>query len=216
MKHSKGNDKLGNCGVMSRPVGDTCPSTCWFLGNGCYAEATENRFPNAREYSQNNILTQWRGIKRFIEKYADKRIHERGDWFINGKLDRRYLYNWCKALRESNKRGKIWTYTHILDKRLLTLERYGVKIYASVNTPTEAEYARSAGFSLIAYCTDIKKKKGGSRDVTTYIDLPVIGRTLVCPEQRLGRKRVTCAGTKTTTRCGWCIDGRGDVAFLEH
>ena len=42
MKVANGNDKLGKgCLVVSRPVGDTCPSSCDFLGNGCYAEQTE-------------------------------------------------------------------------------------------------------------------------------------------------------------------------------
>ena len=40
MKTAKGNDKLGkeNCIVVSRPVGDTCPPSCEFLGSRCYAE----------------------------------------------------------------------------------------------------------------------------------------------------------------------------------
>ena len=47
MKVANGNDKLGKgCLVVSRPVGDTCPSTCEFLGNGCYAEQTEKMYPN--------------------------------------------------------------------------------------------------------------------------------------------------------------------------
>ena len=47
MKTANGNDKLGkeNCIVVSRPVGDTCPSDCDFLGNGCYAEDLENIYP---------------------------------------------------------------------------------------------------------------------------------------------------------------------------
>jgi hypothetical protein len=42
MKTADGNDKLGKgCIVVSRPVGDTCPSDCDYLNNGCYAEHTE-------------------------------------------------------------------------------------------------------------------------------------------------------------------------------
>lgn len=102
-----------------------------------------------------------------------------------------------------------FTYTHIYDHRIAELQDYGVNVYASVHGETDIEEAKKAGFNLFAFATKIPKKKGGTPDAPKYIDLPVLGRTLVCPEQRMGRKRVTC------DKCKWCVEGKGNVAFLE-
>ena len=93
-----GNDKLGkNCFVVSRPVGDTCPSTCMFVGNGCYAGATERQYKNAREAAFSNVITEIGRIRSMIinaiKKGKSIRFHERGDWFLDGKLDEKYLDN---------------------------------------------------------------------------------------------------------------------------
>ena len=56
IKVSNGNSKLGdNCLVISRPVGDTCPSSCDFLHNGCYAEQTEKMYKNSRLAAMVNL-----------------------------------------------------------------------------------------------------------------------------------------------------------------
>tara|TARA_Y100000034_G_scaffold55625_1_gene68127 strand:+ start:296 stop:997 length:702 start_codon:yes stop_codon:yes gene_type:complete len=233
MKHAVGNDKLGSrCLVVSRAVGDSCPTTCLFLtmlnknGNPiCYADGTEKRFKNARQAGLDNLITSSQGIFEVLQKAVRQnrsvRIHERGDFFNDGELDKVYLVNWILAIKtiveESAKLPDIWVYTHVYDSSILELAKLGVSVYASVHTENDIELAQQAGFTLFAYCTDIRKKKGGSKDdVTTYLDLPVIGRTLVCPEQRLGRKRVTCSGGKNTISCNWCVKGKGHVAFLEH
>jgi hypothetical protein len=66
MKVANGNDKLGKgCLVVSRPVGDTCPSSCAFLGNGCYAENTEKIYPGVRPAGMQNLITE-RGRVRAI------------------------------------------------------------------------------------------------------------------------------------------------------
>lgn len=223
MKTSKGNEKLGKCIVVSRPVGDSCPSSCPFLNNGCYAEMTEKRFPQSRAAGFDNMIVKRHDVLATIEKAIDKnlsiRMHERGDFLKpNGQLDLRYVNNWVESLKKIKRgdRPNIWAYTHIYDKRLLTLAKVGVYLYASVHTDADVKTAKRAGFKLFAYCTKIRKVKGGSTDSPKFVDLPILGRTLVCPEQRLGRKRVTCAGTDETTACNWCTMGKGNVAFLEH
>ena len=99
MKTAKGNDKLGkeNCIVVSRPVGDTCPPTCDFLGNGCYAEQLEKIYPGVRPAGMQNLITEKNKIRAMLvnaeKKGHDLRWHERGDFYKNGsELDIEYLY----------------------------------------------------------------------------------------------------------------------------
>ena len=98
MKYAEGNDKLGKgCFVVSRPVGDTCPPDCDYLNNGCYAEATENQYKNARVAGFANVITEKNKIRSMIieakRKNKSIRWQERGDWFLNGELDLEYVAN---------------------------------------------------------------------------------------------------------------------------
>ena len=67
MKFANGNDKLGKgCIVVSRPVGDTCPPTCDFLGNGCYAEQLEKIYPGVRPAGMQNLITDKNRIRAML------------------------------------------------------------------------------------------------------------------------------------------------------
>ena len=65
--NKSGNEKLGsNCVVNSRAVGDTCPDSCHYLGNGCYAEAIEKRFPKSRDLGLRNVITDAGRLRAMI------------------------------------------------------------------------------------------------------------------------------------------------------
>ena len=230
MKFSNGNAKLGeNCLVVSRPVGDTCPSSCEFLGHGCYAEFTEKLFKVSRTSSMVNLVTESGKIRSML-MYAHSqgksvRLHERGDFFLNGKLDVVYLANWVKALEslKPEQRPKMWAYTHIHDKRLLILGELGVNLYASVSTKRQLNKAKKVGFKLFAWA-DIqqniskRKKNKPHSHLPSYVSLAG-EKFLVCPEQRKGRTKVTCTGTCETVKCGYCTGQNGqtgNVVFLMH
>jgi len=228
MKIAEGNDKLGkNCFVVSRAVGDTCPSSCQFLGNGCYAEATEKRFPVARKAGLANMVTEWGQIRSLlltaVKKEMSIRIHERGDFGQDDAVDVEYVNSWVKACESVVADGvelpKIWVYTHFYDSILTkSLSKY-MMLYASVHNKVDIRKAKKAGFKRFAFIdTDHnfmpKKRKGGSHDAPKYVEFEGI-RLLVCPEQRRGRKLVTCTGSKNTTACQWCLKGN-DVAFIKH
>jgi hypothetical protein len=216
MKYTKtGNEKLGKkVNILNRPVGTTCPASCWFLNNGCYAQFTERRFPNSRSLAENNLIVKKEDIKEILEDTVkhDKilRIHERGDFKKEGKIDGKYLKAWKLALKTIKKLPHIWTYTHVLSKQISDLQNFGVNVYASVHSEQEYHKAKDKGFKLFAWVLKDKKKKGGSKDYPKFVDLPVLGRTLVCPEHRRGRQQVTCE------KCKWCSEGKGNVVFLTH
>ena len=165
MKTADGNDKLGKgCIVVSRPVGDTCPPDCDYLNNGCYAEATENQYKNARVAGFANIVTEKNKIRAMIldakKRKKSIRWHERGDWFLNGELDLDYLANvtWaCESiLADGDSLPDMWFYTHIYDDRLVSLEKY-MNVYASVHDDKDMGEAMAQGFKLFAWCdSDMK------------------------------------------------------------
>lgn len=214
MKYSVGNEKLGkNCLVVSREVGPTCPTSCFFLNNGCYAQKTEKRFPAAKKAGAANISVSTQELEDLINEAIKKsksiRCHERGDFGQNDKIDKSYVDSWATACKNIISQGKnlpkIWAYTHFYDSYLWeTLSPY-IMLYASVHNEENIKEAKNAGFTRFAHISDLNKN-----DAPKYVE-----KALVCPEQRMGRDRVTCTGNNETTACKWCLTGK-DVVFLKH
>jgi hypothetical protein len=237
MQFSKGNEKLGDgCLVVSRAVGDTCPSSCDFLGNGCYAENTENIFKNSRAVGLRNMITEKNLIRAMIVEAIKKEVairwHERGDFFKNGELDMEYVGNivWaCESLLSEGKElPEMWVYSHIYDSRIVNhLSKYMV-VYASVHNSDHKEAASNAGFKYFAWCdTDNvyspKKPRGKAKVEAWRKALPKLAiidneRYITCPEMRRGRQAggVTCTGTKDSVECNLCVKGLANVLFLNH
>jgi len=234
MKTADGNDKLGKgCIVVSRPVGDTCPPDCDYLGNGCYAEATENQYKNARTAGFANVITEKNKIRAMIleAKRREKSIrwHERGDWFLNGELDLDYVANvtWaCESiLADGTSLPDMWFYTHIYDDRLVSLEKY-MNVYASVHNNEDMGAALAQGFKLFAWCDSDEKiaKKRPKRKAAAEVwrkslpKLVVLNDTkfITCPEIRRGRGVVTCTPTEGSVDCNLCVKGLANVLFPSH
>lgn len=222
MKFSLSNAKVGDAVITSRPVGDTCPTSCHYLHNGCYAEQTEKLYPNTRKAGFENLITDRNKIRSmFIHaktKGLDVRLHERGDFLKDGVLDTKLIHDIIWAL-EGIDPPNIWFYTHVYEKEILKLEKYGVAVYASVHNREQYRKAKKLGFKLFAFNDTnnkfTKHSRKGNRDAPKYIE--TWGeKFLVCPEQRLGRKKVTCCGTKDTTACNYCVTGKGHVLFINH
>ena len=239
MKTAKGNDKLGkeNCIVVSRPVGDTCPPTCDFLGNGCYAEQLEKIYPGVRPAGMQNLITEKNKIRAMLvnaeKKGNDLRWHERGDFYKNGsELDIEYIDNilWaCRSiLAEGGKLPKMWTYTHIYDPKLSRILGKYVTMYASVHNEDDVKKAKAAGFTLFAWCDSDKKvapkrprgNKNGVADKwrSNLPKLVVLGgdKYITCPEIRRGRGVVTCTKSKNSVNCQLCVKGLANVLFPSH
>jgi hypothetical protein len=235
MKTANGNDKLGkeNCIVVSRPVGDTCPSSCAFLGNGCYAEQTEKIYPGVRPAGMQNVITERGRIRSMIidaeRKGKSIRWHERGDWFLNGKLDTDYVDNvvWaCESiLADGGRLPDMWFYTHIYDSRLVSLDKY-MAVYASVHNAQDVLDAKAVGFKLFAWCDSdekiaTKRPRGKVKAQQWRDSLPKLvvidnEKYVTCPEIRRGRGVVTCTPTKNSVACNLCVKGLGNVLFPSH
>jgi len=237
MQFSKGNEKLGDgCLVVSRAVGDTCPPSCDFLGDGCYAEATENLFKNSRAVGLRNIITDKNLIRAMILEAIKKnvaiRYHERGDFMKNNELDIEYVQNivWaCESILADGKTlPQMWVYTHIYDERIITMLGKYMVVYASVHNRDHKEAASRAGFKYFAWCDtenvySTKKPRGKAKIEAWRKALPKLAiidneRYITCPEMRRGRQAggVTCTGTKDSIECNLCVKGLANVLFLNH
>ena len=237
MKFANGNDKLGKgCIVVSRPVGDTCPPTCDFLGNGCYAEQLEKIYPGVRPAGMQNLITDKNRIRAMLIDCAKKnkecRWHERGDFFKDGnKLDLEYVDNilWaCRSiLAEGGKLPEMWAYTHIYDPKLSRILGKYINMYASVHNADDMKAAKAAGFTLFAWCDSdekiaSKRPRGKAKKEQWQKDLPKLivlegEKFLSCPEIKRGRKSFTCTpDKKSRSACMWCVQGKGNVLFPSH
>lgn len=233
MKVADGNDKLGKgCVVVSRPVGDTCPSSCVYLNNGCYAEQSEKQYPNVRPAGFQNIITEKHRIRAMIldarKRGKSIRWHERGDWFLNGQLDCEYLQNVKDACESILADGldlpDMWFYTHIYDEALVALEKY-MAVYASIHNHEDMGLAMAAGFKRFAWCDSDNKiaptRPRGKKADAWRASLPKMvvlnnEKFVVCPEIRRGRSEITCTGTKDSIACNLCVRGLANVLFPAH
>jgi hypothetical protein len=234
MKVADGNDKLGKgCLVVSRPVGDTCPSDCDYLNNGCYAEQSEKMYPGVRPAGMQNLITEKNKIRSMIldaiRREKSIRWHERGDWFLNGELDLEYLANvtWaCDSIvSEGTALPDMWFYTHIYDSRLVAFEKY-MNVYASVHNDSDMNEAKAQGFKLFAWCdSDQKiakkrpKRKAAAAEWRKALPKLVVlngEKFVTCPEIRRGRGVVTCTPTKGSVSCDLCVRGLANVLFPSH
>lgn len=234
MKVANGNDKLGKgCLVVSRPVGDTCPKSCAFLGNGCYAEQTEKMYPNVRPAGFQNLITERGRIRAMIldaiRQGKSIRWHERGDWFKDDNLDMEYIENveWaCESIvSDGTKLPDMWFYTHIYDGRLVQLSKY-MNVYASIHNEQDYNDAKSAGFKRFAWCDSDqkiapKRPRNKVKAAEWRSNLPKLvvlhgEKYVTCPEIRRGRGVVTCTPTKGSVSCDLCVRGLANVLFPSH
>lgn len=213
----EGNTKLGpKISVFSRAVGDTCPTSCELLGNGCYAQRTERIYTTARRAGLRNVRIQdWQKLRSFILDAAAKnnaiRWHERGDFLKLDSLgrkivDRPYISNIIRAVESIKQDGidvpKMLCYTHVYSPYIIPLQNY-MTLYASVDSAADFRAAKRVGFKLFAWSTGVKKSQG-----TKMWENHVGDQKIVCWEQ-LGTK-ATCSD------CMYCWKGLGDIAWVKH
>jgi hypothetical protein len=237
MKFGLGNAKLGaNVVTLSRPVGDTCPSSCTFLGNGCYAERIEKMYPNVRASSQGNLVLERNRLRSQLvyahATAAPVRLMVTGDFMRGGKLDREFIADLRWACESITSKGgelpAIWCYSHCHVAEVAALADLGIAVYASVSSMRELRKARKAGFKLFAWADRSGEfvrayPRGGAsyaRRVSEWqAEAPAMvvisgERFVLCPNQR--KQGVTCAGSPDSKACRLCVHGRANVLFAEH
>lgn len=113
------SNKKTNAPGTYRQVGPTCPTTCKFLNNGCYAQGGPTAIQGNR--SENELGIQLRGVAKAIawaiktNRFA--RLHVSGDFYNSqGNLDQDYidgvysLFEFAQTI--SGRQNLGWSYTH--------------------------------------------------------------------------------------------------------
>lgn len=205
--------------TTSASIQATCPKTCPFIGRGCYAEVGFTRFIGARldeaargaapeeviaeevrlmdgAFGGGRIPDDGTGSPRAL------RLHVGGD--VGSEEGARMLA--AAAFRWQRRGGgPVWTYSHWW--RLVPRSAWGVvSVLASVETATDIEQARAAGYvsaiTVDAFPSERAFRLRGST-----------ARIIPCPAETRQR---TCA------ECRLCLDGAGlfrrnqAIAFAPH
>lgn len=125
-------DAKTNAPGTYRPVGATCPATCAYLGNGCYAESG-NVAMHQRRASADTTPALRAAAVAFVWAVRTgrlARLHVSGDFERAGKLDVAYVRGLCQLADKVNAlagraRGETiaWSYTHIPVRRSARMVR---------------------------------------------------------------------------------------------
>lgn len=203
------------CSATYVSINKTCPESCTFKGNGCYAQTGYTGLivaplDAAVDYNigQNEaaaILRMFGGgpIPQDGGKHGrsgrDLRLHVSGDV---RDFDHAGHLAYAAERWMARGGGRVWTYTH----RWRTIDRgaWGrVSVLASCETPEDATAARARGYKVALVAPN---PRGATR---AYL-MTDIGKVLPCPAETLG---TTCV------QCRLCLDDKKlgvAIAFAPH
>lgn len=192
----------------------TCPSSCPFRGNGCYAESGHvgivthrlNKCAVSEGYSAEDVTLMEADL---VRKYARKnalplRLHVVGDTPTTESA--KALGEACDHYMDVGK-APVWTYTH--NWRDIPRESFGrMSVLASCETMQDAKTAYESGYAAAVVV------ESHPTDGRAYVDEFTGLRVIPCPQQT--REGVTCVD------CGLCLNDKnlrkvqGVVAFAAH
>jgi len=193
IKLSHGNSKIFKALIWNLPAGKTCPGATELCKKGCYAKASEIRFPNVVPQSRKRNLDTSR-TKTFVEdmvaaincsSYEKFRIHESGDFY-----SQKYLDDWTKIIKQCPD-TIFWAYTksYKLDfSKILKLKN--VVMRYSVDASTEHLP---------------KQKMAKAHTSATY------NKSFVCPSTLAKGHSVRCMKD-----CSFCIESKNGITFRPH
>lgn len=184
----------------------SCPKTCAFRNNGCYAEMGMVGIHSRRlnKSTESNIMSIAKEEAGLIKKASGKynlRLHVVGD--ADSDVCAYILSDAADVYMEKNKK-KVWTYTH---NRTTKRESWGnISVLRSCETVRQAETANQAGFAAAMVVADFKKN-------TAY----PIGRGLVgipCPAQT--KENVTCESCQLCMNADRLQKNKRVILFSAH
>lgn len=178
-----------------RAVGPTCPTTCPYLGNGCYAQGGPVAMAARRAVHPwaADVRAAEVAIVAALRAGVLARLHVSGDFASDGRVDHAYVHAIAdvaaRARELSGRRWVAWTYTHLPYGAWVDLLRdAGVHVRLSDRPTTETQ-----GPGAIVVASETEARDRGA---------------FVCPAQT-GRA-ASCA------ECRACWQAPRTVAFLAH
>jgi len=200
------NKKTGTISTYA-PVGDTCPSSCPFLNNGCYAQGGNVNIHqnNSTDDSTMRVISVAHALVLGIHNQLPVRLHVSGDFYLNDEVDLAYLEgiatvffyfseNWLPAKRYLARR-QVWTYTHARSDEDYSL----IDDMIGDNVTVIRSDRAIAGGAIVK-----------NFDRLGEVSFPEGTKPFKCPAQLSGGK-VTCA------ECRACIEPKDRViVFTPH
>lgn len=199
------NSKTGPIPVSTSSA-DTCPDTCPFKNNGCYAQYGPLHFHwNAVTTGKRTI--PWQTFLAQIRRLPQQQLwrhNQAGDLPGQGTaVDARMLAQLVDANR--GKRGFTYTHKPMTKANLAAIRaanKNGFTINASANSLADADRLMDLGLQVVSVVSEDAPEKGRSPGGYPYV---------VCPAQL--RDDVNCAN------CGLCQNSderRPIIAFRAH
>lgn len=223
------NSKLGK-GIAATYVSQTsCPRTCPFLENSCYAELglvgiytrRLNRSPWSQlELAQNEAAYIYRTVEHFYGDGQYRRLNLKPKWHwyhpLRGhvvgdsrtvaavKLVAKAYELWQRWF------GPVWTYTHAW-KRIARKHWRGVSILASCESMRDVGKALDRGYAAALVVDSHSSPKAWTHRLPCPDAREI---TIVpCPNQT---KQVTCSQCKLCWKDQWLLESRTVIAFAAH
>lgn len=200
------NRKVGAMAATYRPVGDTCPSTCFLLDAGCYAQKGNVNI------HQNRSADDFHELDRALSGGTGYvRHHVSGDFFKGDKLDTEYL-DYVISWHRANPSVHGYAYTH----RILDIIEAG---YTADTLPTNLVLMASLNPEQYHDETVLNAIHAAGYRYTRIADnerdalLSKRSHEAVCPEQ-LARPRANL--NITCLSCKLCTHAKTDVVFIRH
>lgn len=208
------NAKIGQVAATYASIASTCPPTCPFMGEGCYAQSghvgfTVRRLDADGACAEDAALYEASLIARTVPpKGLPLRLHVSGD--ARTPVAAELLGRAARAWR-SKGGGPVWTYTHAW--RDVPRDAWGpaVNVLASMESTAEGRAAQAAGY-VPAVVVDKHPPNGRAYEKDGVKWIP-------CPNQT---RRAPDGGDVTCTSCRLCFDtsalaARGmGIAFAAH
>ena len=200
------NAKIGPAAATYRPVGDTCPSDCFLLNNGCYAQ----RHHTGRHARKS--ATDYHELDRALASGVTLiRHHVSGDFFKDDEFDREY-FEYVLDFHRRNSRLHGYAYTHRITEIIdagYTADALpsNFALMASMNPEDDTEEwrtkVREAGF---------KYTRVGGTMTESLAERK--SNEAVCPNQ-IARK-YKMPNPVTCSQCKLCTHAKTDVVFIKH
>ena len=200
------NQKTGPIPVSTSSKA-TCPATCPFMGNGCYAASgpLALHWAAVTRGERGTPFAEFLAAIRSLPAGQLWRMNQAGDIPHNsGRISRRFI----KGMVAANRGRRGFTYTHhdLTKGENLALirqaNRHGFRINVSTETEAAADRAIAAGLPAVLAVPSTETRKTWHTAQNNVV--------LICPAQR--------SDTKTCANCQLC-HSRGSrviIGFVAH
>ena len=219
MKHVKGmwgtgvlvvegseNSKTGPVSVTYVSQG-SCPSSCVFMGNGCYAEdgpmswaATSKVNGSGAGLTTTQLATEEARLIGELSGHYPLRVHVVGDCADDTSAS---IVGEAMASYTRDHDQWAWTYTHAWREVSRVSWGVGANVLASCETAAQVREAWGRGYAAVLVVGEFPSKKRYLVD-----ELPVIP----CPEQTTGVKCIDCRLCSREE----VLRGRAVIGFAAH